>query len=314
MDFESLAKELPDDQLDLTPGLLGKLSGFSREENKQLSQILRQISPLRKRKIATSLVTMSEDNIELDFLEVFCILLGDDDPEIRIIAASGLWETTDRNAIGPLVNVLEHDHSSEVRAAAAVSLAHFVDLYVAGKLIDRDGNKLHESLKCILEDQNIELVVRRRALEALAATNTSLINEWILWAYSNEGLDMKQSALYSMGRTCDLKWMTIIQDELESAEAALRYEAANAAREIAGTEALPALHELVNDSDAQVAIAAVHAIGGIGGVNARKLLLSYIENADAPINDAAEEALKELDAEESDFSMLNTQEDYLDEV
>ena len=37
---------------------------------------------------------MSEDNIELDFLEVFCILLGDDDPEIRIIAASGLWETT----------------------------------------------------------------------------------------------------------------------------------------------------------------------------------------------------------------------------
>lgn len=314
MDFESLAKDLSNEQLDLTPGMLGQLSGLSREENEQIAEVFVDIPAIRRRKILTSLVAMSDDNIELDFLGVFCSSLADSEPDIRILAASGLWETTDRNAIAPLINTLEADQSLDVRAAAAIALAHFVELYVAGKLIERDGNKLCESLNCILEDQNIDLAVRRRALEALAATNTNSINNWIHWAYANASLDMKQSALYSMGRTCDSRWMPVILDELENEEPAIRYEAANAAREIADPEALPVLHDAVSDSDSQVAIAAVNAIGGIGGVNAKKLLHNYIENGDAPISEAAEQALKELESDESDFSMLNTHEDYIDEV
>ena len=156
MDFESLAKDLSNEQLDLTPGMLGQLSGLSREENEQIAEVFADIPALRRRKILTSLVAMSDDNIELDFLGVFCSSLADSEPDIRILAASGLWETTDRNAIAPLINTLEADQSLDVRAAAAIALAHFVELYVAGKLIERDGKKLCESLNCILEDQNIE--------------------------------------------------------------------------------------------------------------------------------------------------------------
>tara|TARA_Y100001936_G_C16092551_1_gene687785 strand:+ start:8300 stop:9244 length:945 start_codon:yes stop_codon:yes gene_type:complete len=314
MDLESLGKELSNDYLDLTPGLLGHLSGLSRNQNDELYEIFASISVTRRRKILNSLVLMSEENIELDFLQVFCMALRDNDAEVRVCAAGGLWETTDRNAIEPLINSLENDQSFDVRAAAAVALAHFVDLLVEGKLIKTDVDRLYSSLSNTLENDKNELLVRRRALEALAVMNSNLLDDWILWAYRYENLEMKQSALFSMGRSCDIKWMGIIMDELESTEPSLRYEAANAAREIAEPEALPVLHDLVTDSDSQVAIAAVHAIGGIGGVNAKKLLRNYIENLDPPVAEAAEEALKVLDSEDADFSSITTQEDYLDEL
>jgi HEAT repeat protein len=89
----------------------------------------------------------------------------------------------------------------------------------------------------------------------------------------------------------------------------MRFEAANAAREFADPEALRFLHELVEDTDPEVAMAAIRAIGGIGGAMARKLLHRYSDRGEGPVSEAAAEALSTLEMDEADFSMMAVEED-----
>ena len=150
--------------------------------------------------------------------------------------------------------------------------------------------------------------MRRRALEAVAPTRHPDVPGWVRWAYQSGEPLLRQSAVYAMGRTCDPVWLPVVVAEFGSDVAALRFEAANAARELADAKTLPYLHELTNDDDPQVALAAVHAVGGIGGTAARKLLKHYVEQGDAALSEAAQEALRVLEADEGDFSMLTLQE------
>lgn len=308
MGLGAVIEELLDAGVELGPSLLGRLSGLLPDERGELRERWPEIPASRREEVVREIVRMADDDIELDFLPVLCVALQDGEAAVRASAASGLWETGDRTVIKPLAALLGGDESSEVRAAAAAALGHFVDLAEEGKLIERDVCRVREALLAALENEAEALSVRRRALEALAPMQGCGVEEWVRWAYRSSDALVRQSAVYAMGRTCDPAWLSVVLDEMESADPAMRYEAANASRELADSQALPHLHELVSDQDAQVAQAAVHAIGGIGGAAARKLLRHYQEHADAPVSEAASEALQGLSVDESDFSMMDAQE------
>jgi len=193
-------------------------------------------------------------------------------------------------------------------AIARVPREAFAELAEAGKLIERDAMMVRSALLGALEDEDEETAVRRRALEAIAPVRHPDVPGWIRWAYQSGEPLLRQSAVYAMGRTCDPAWLPVVVAEFGSSVPAMRFEAANAARELADPKTLPYLHELTSDDDPQVALAAVHAVGGIGGTAARKLLKHYVEQEDPTLSEAAQEALRALEADEGDFSMLTLQE------
>lgn len=293
---------------ELKPSLLGRLSGLTPDEQRELLEAWGDIPTLRRLMIIRAVTGMAEDNIEMEFTGLLCAALEDDDAPVRASAAAGLWETGDRTVIAPLAAMLENDESHEARAAAASALGHFAEMAEAGKLIERDATTVRTALLGALEDEDEETAVRRRALEAIAPVRHPDVPGWIRWAYQSGEALLRQSAVYAMGHTCDPAWLPVIVAEFGSDIPAMRFEAANASRELADPKTLPYLHELTSDDDPQVALAAVQAIGGIGGTAARKLLKHYAEQGDPALSEAAQEALRMLEADEGDFSMLTLQE------
>ena len=293
---------------ELKPSLLGRLSGLTPDEQRELLEAWGDIPTSRRLMIIRAVTGMAEDNIEMEFTGLLCAALKDDDAPVRASAAAGLWETGDRTVIAPLATMLENDESHEARAAAASALGHFAEMAEARKLIERDATTVRSALLGALEDEDEETAVRRRALEAIAPVRHPDVPGWIRWAYQSGEALLRQSAVYAMGRTCDPAWLPVIVAEFGSNIPAMRFEAANASRELADPKTLPYLHELTSDDDPQVALAAVQAVGGIGGTAARKLLKHYVEQGDPALSEAAQEALRVLEADEGDFSMLTLQE------
>ena len=306
MSIADYLEELRDPEKKLTSGGLAQLSGLIAEEEAAFVGGWEGIPAARRLEILTRLVEMADDSAGMDFYSVFSHALHDEEPAVRSHAIQGLWETDDRRTIPKLVERLEQDSADEVRASAAQVLGHFAALADSGKLAKRDMERVWTALIAALEDDDEPLVVRRRALEAIAVFRDPALRTWIQWGYDHAEPLLRQSAIYAMGRTCDPAWLDILIDEMESDDPAMRFEAANAVRDIGDEDALPHLAELVADLDSQVALAALQSIAAIGGAKARAMLRAYADNDDEPaVQEAAQEALTILEADSADFSMMN---------
>lgn len=305
MSILSYMQDLQDVDKPVTASGLAQLSGLMDVEEQEFKDNWSDIPAPRRLDVVGRLVELADDNAEMDFHVVFCHAMTDEESRVRERAVQGLWETDDRRTIPRLIDRLENDPVDEVRAAAAQVLGHFVSLADEGKLVRGDVDRLWDSLKAAMDDDDEPIMVRRRVLESIAGFRAPQIRNWIQWAYDHPESLIRQSALYAMGRSGDAAWLDIIVGEMESDDPAMRYEAANAARELGEDGALPYLGELVQDLDAQVSLAALHAIAGIGGAKARRMLKGWAsQTSDAALSEAADEALNALDSDVSDFSMM----------
>lgn len=301
--------ELVDAQQELKSGGLARLSGLLEDEQAELRGRWPEIAADRRRDIMARLVELAEDNADLDFHAVFCAALSDEDAVVRERAVGGLWESDDRRTIPKLTDRLRDDPDERVRAAAALVLGHFADLAADGKLLQRDAVQVFGVLMGILKDDEEQVAVRRRALESVAAFQVPDIEEWVRWGYESPEPELRQSALHAMGRSADPAWLPVIYREMESGDAAMRYEAATAAGALGEEKAIPHLVELVDDTDPEVAVASVIAMSAIGGAKAKKLLSGFAANGeDNAIQDAATEALRAMEVEEGDFALRKVDE------
>lgn len=306
MSIADYLEELHDPEKELTFSGLAQLSGLIDEERIAFVGGWASIPATRRLEILASLSAMAEDSADMDFYTIFIHAMSDEESSVRDQAVQGLWETDDRRTIPKLVDRLEHDAADEVRASAAQVLGHFAALADSGKLVKRDTERVWNALIAALEDDDEPLMVRRRALEAIAVFRDDDLRTWIQWAYDHAESPLRQSAIYAMGRTCDPAWIDILIDEMESEDPGMRFEAANAARDVGDNSTLPYLAELAADLDSQVALAALQSIAGIGGTQARAILSAYSENAEEPVvQEAAALALEVLEAGSADFSMMN---------
>ena len=126
-DLRNSANPLPNSRLI-------ELSNLDSEELRSLEQVWATIEPKRRRQIVYRLVELAEDNFELNFDNIFRNCLKDRDAEVRCKAIEGLWESEEPSLINPLVNLLEHDSSEKVQAAAATALGKFAMLAEHEKL------------------------------------------------------------------------------------------------------------------------------------------------------------------------------------
>ncbi|MEX2599072.1 MAG: HEAT repeat domain-containing protein, partial [Dehalococcoidia bacterium] len=172
--------------------------------------------------------------------------------------------------------------------------------------IERDKMRVYDALMAVLRSDTESVEVRRRALESIAVFPDAAVAEWVVWGYRSDDPLLRQSALFAMGRSSDSQWLEMVREELSSDDAAMRFEAVNAARELAAEEAVPRLAEMVTDSDRQVVMAAVQALGGIGGAKAKKMLRGLAAlSQDEAVREAAEESLQILQTDEADFLSLD---------
>ena len=284
---------------------LAELSGISSEEASELAEEWEDWPSERVRELLIRLGDLVESDARVEFETVFKTGLHLSDPRARTLALVGLTGCTDRSIIGRVIEILELDEAEEARAAAAVTLTGLCSLACEGKLHQRDGARLQTALAGVIESRDETIAVRRRALEAIAVFPGSQVTRFIEEAAREEELLMRQSALFAMGRTCSLRWLGHVDREMDSPEAAVRYEATLALGQIAGPDHpqhsrhLGQMEAALDDTDLEVQTAAVAALQNIGGEGARGLLLAATKSPEPTVARAAREALGTLRAEDA---------------
>lgn len=295
--LEQDIKKLADPAQKLTHKLLRSLSGLEPDALAAVQAAWPAMAVTRRRQIVAALVEMAEDDVEMDFVDVFRVLLSDDDAAVRASAASGLWETDDPRPIDPLLRLLHSDPSSDVRAAAAESLGHYVAQVADDAQRTSRAKRLMAGLLDALNstDPADTDLVRRRALESVAGFGEDpLVVAAITEAYNSKNQTLRAGALSAMGNTFDERWRPVIQEQLQSPEAELRFEAARAAGDLMIEEAVPRLVAMTKDLDEEVRLMAIWALGEIGGLQAKATLTALLESHSEGVRDAAEDALAEL--------------------
>ncbi|HEX6290419.1 MAG TPA: HEAT repeat domain-containing protein [Herpetosiphonaceae bacterium] len=275
---------------------LRQLSDIGRDAQPDFLVAWRGIELARRREIAAALVALAEDNAEFDFRDVFSTLLSDADAEVRAAAVGGLWEDERLSTLRLLLPMLADDPDSAVRAEVALALGRFAYLASLEELPAREAAAVRRALFASASNLDQPDEVRRRSIESLGYFEGDDVTAVIGQAYTSGRRALKESALVAMGHSLDTRWLSVFEAELQSAEPALRYEAARASGEF-GTEAeamVPRLLLLAQGDDSEVAQAAIWALGQIGGEAARRLLQRLTDSDDPMIQEAAEEALAEL--------------------
>jgi len=294
LSFKETVANLANREKPLSNLKLVYLSNLEPAKKVLLEQVWVAIEVKRRRQIMSRLVELAEDNFELNFDDIFRYCLRDEDAEVRCTAIEGLWENEETSLLIPLINLLEHDSSDRVQAAAASALGKFTMLAELNKLRQCHASRISRALLATFGDTGKPLEIRCRALEAVAPLSIAEVATAIMGAYQSDNLKLRASAIYAMGKNCSPSCLSILLKELGSVEDELRYEAAVACGELGQEEAVPYLVKLTNDRDINVQLAAVQALGKIGGRVAKEHLEQCLSHPDEAIRDAAKQTMDEL--------------------
>jgi HEAT repeat protein len=244
-------------------------------------------------KIMRQLVDVSETNFDLDFHTFATLALEDTDPGVREAAIELLWIDETLPTMRRLIDMALEDEAANVRAAAAGALGRYILLGEYGDLPDDQTAPAVDATISIYNDVDEDVEVRRRALESVGNSSHEGVNDLIREAYASLEPLLKVSAVFAMGRTCDQKWAPVIIRELNSGDAAMRYEAARSAGELGLEEAVPKLSRLVHETDREIQEVAIWALGEIGGREALRVLEQYSHEPEAAADEVLQEALED---------------------
>src|ERR671939_1215593 len=101
----------------LSHATLAKLSGLSRQQLDDFMSTWRELPVGERRRAVRTLIDLAEDNVELDYNDLFRRLIGDADAEVRALAIEGLWEDDRGSTADLLVKTAQDDAVEAVRAA-----------------------------------------------------------------------------------------------------------------------------------------------------------------------------------------------------
>ena len=298
MDFDEYLEELSDPSRRLRVSQLPRLSQLTPEQRAKLDGVWPSLSERRRRRLIHELSDLAEDNVELNFDAVFLLGIEDEDDDVRAESVRGLWENETRELVDPLIDLLEHDKSAEVRREAALALGRFMLLAAEGRLQGRYFERVEAALRRVVEDRNEIQEVRSRALEAAGAYDTAWVRQAVREAYESGEPALKVSAVHAMGRSAEPRWLPLVTRELSSEDAEMRYEAATATGMIGDEASVPNLLPLLLDEDEEVREAAVLALGEIGGKAAKDALMLMLDSSSKATREAAAAALADIEFDE----------------
>ena len=282
---------------------LRHLSRMNDDDLDIFKQEWKKVEKLRRQAIVSQLVFLAETDFRLDFSRVFRYCLEDPDPGIKSHAITGISEEEDEVFISPLIRFTQRGNDEEVRSAAVTALGKFAILGELGRLSSTRKEQLYNTLWSILKDNKEPDSIKSKALVTIAAFHVPEVKALIEEAYGSSEISDRISAIRAMGRNCDLLWLDILLNEIDSDNVDMRYEAILACGELNAEEAVPVLIGLTGSKNTRIREAAIKSLGEIGGENARKTLTGLANNSRGHTRKAAESALKELDICEDFLSM-----------
>ena len=155
------------------------LSDLSFADAEYLREEWQAVPVERRRSVVRNLVDLAQERLDLHLGRFLRIVLHDTDDKVRQLAIEGLWEETSTDLVGPLLDALQHDESSAVRAAAAAGLGNYV---LAGELDELDANyamRVEQVLLGVLRNADEPLVIQCRALESIAYSGETGVRQLI---------------------------------------------------------------------------------------------------------------------------------------
>jgi HEAT repeat protein len=269
------------------------LSDLASADRATLDRLWGTASPERRRKIATILVQVAEDNIEYDFNGTLNVLLGDPDAEVRRTAVEGLTEDESNSTVRHLLDLLETDPDAGVRAATALTLGPAALRAETGKIKADLADRIRTVLLQATRD-TAQPLVRRRALESLGYFCENVEVEAEIRRAYTEGGDPAASALAAMGRNMNSRWTPTLVKELRNSRPQMRFEAAQALGELGDRNQVPALLPLLEDDDPEVQRVTIWALGQIGGRAAQQALQGLGSDLPADLQGFVDDALAEI--------------------
>lgn len=272
---------LLDDQNPFPPAYLQHFSDLEGKELSALHSVWPQVSTIRRVSLLEDLEEINDSDTLVDFNAIARLALTDPDPRARTLAIRLLWEEEDPRLAQPLIKMMNEDPDANVRAAAASGLGKLIYL---GELEEIPEDVLHQVEAALLNTTSgsDEVLVRRRALEALGFSGRKEVPALIRKAYESNDTDWLSSALYAMGRSADQTWEPDVKRMLRNPKANVQLEAVRAAGELSLESTrrilLDLLEEEGQDSDTRAAI--IWSLSQVGGEEVRDTLEGLMEETD----------------------------------
>ncbi len=311
--FSEIKAALLNPETPFPAGLLYFFSDITQKNLDKLHDVWPQVSTLRRRGMLEDMETLAEGDTLLFFDTFATMCLDDEDPVARVTAIRLLWQSQQEDLVPRLINMMKEDPESIVRAASATGLGNFVYF---GECEEIDESTYQNLFDRLMETylSTDEVLVRRRALEALGYANHPDVRGFIQSAYDSNDDEWLQSALFAMGRSCDLRWAQSVLRMIDHPDLSVRYEAVRAAGELEIQEARELLFELLEEGtdDEDLYFATIWSLTKIGGEGVRSLIEMNLEDADDPEEiQFLEEALENLNFTEQVnlFDMMYVEEE-----
>lgn len=306
--FREVMNRLCDQDQPFPAKYLQYFSDLNGDQEFLFANTWKVIPVTRKMSLLDDLDELNEHDTLMDFTSVGKIALSDDDEHVREAALRLLWECEDKPFIQTALDLIDKDSSALVRASAASVMGHYILMGETDKLPTKISNCIIDRLLAAYRN-DIDKLVKRRALESLGYSSREEIKPLISQAASDKDPDWLASSLYAMGRSADPSWAEIIKGNLKHEETSVREEAVRAAGALELQDTRDPLITLVEqEDDDDVRAAAIWSLSQIGGEGVREVIMSQIESAeDDDYSDFLENALDNLNFTEelAQFNLLD---------
>jgi HEAT repeat protein len=267
------------------------LSDLSRAEARELRELWPGLEGATRFKTVALMASLGAEDVRFNFERALLIALADQDPEIRVEAAGGLWETESSAYLEALLERLPNEPSPRVRAVMVEALGRFARLASDGQLTDAQSAMTESALLRATESDPDE-VVRLNALAAVAYLRPAHLIASVEFAFDEGDEAARIAAVRAMGRYGGRNWASRIIDALRVGDSELRAAAALAAPYVEDRRVIPFLFEAAEEhEETDLQLAAIAALGDVGGEQVRRFLEQIKDSSESPVSNAAEDAL-----------------------
>ncbi len=276
----ALRREADSPQQVISSTIIYGLSDLTLDERDGFESLWRDLPATFKHRVLRALNESIETMFELSFSEITRLSLEDASGLVRAPAVELLWAEGSPWAMRRLLILAAADPDLSVRVNAMRALANFILRGEYGEVSPALAQEAQELALRLHTDATEPLKLRCCALEALANSSHPQVEPLIRAAYADGNHDMRTSAIFAMGRTCNAIWRDILLEELNSDDNEAVYEAIAACGQIQLSDSVQRIGELTLSQDRELQLGAIWALGEIGGKQAFQIFSELAEVLD----------------------------------